>query len=336
MDVTRQDEAGLFPRLQQRTQYSFTVQWTYIRDEEWMPVDHFLIEYNSSKEPEYKHIELRRDERVRTINDCRSGTKYSVTITSIDINGKAIIRAKPLIVETSAPIKRPILKLLHNEPGAITIGWNVPQEFGDGKIKEYELQVNGQDYAKVISTQNEVTYTDCRPLRTYTFRLQAISRLADCNSDFSHVLDVTCPGALPITLERAHCRNVNKVKVAWNRPICQGGARVREYQLYYLKTNDANYRPSKEEIMKSEASILHTLSPASVEDSLKVEADKYYWAFLEAEIVPDGCPNIITPSIQLHTTKKPLPPEISVDIYGLKERQAYGKEIDYLVDKRDR
>ena len=24
---------------------------------------------------------------------------------------------------------------------------------------------------------------------------------------------------------------MNKVKVAWNRPICQGGARVREYKV---------------------------------------------------------------------------------------------------------
>lgn len=88
--------------------------------------------------------------------------------------------------------------------------------------------------------------------------------------------------------------------------------------------------------MKSEASILHTLSPASVEDSLKVEPNKYYWAFLEAEIVPDGCPNLITPSIQLHATMKPLAPEITVDIHGLKERQTFGKEMDYLVDKRDR
>ena len=51
-NVTRQDEVGLFPRLHQRTQYSITVQWTYIRDDEWMPVDHFLLEYNSSKKPE--------------------------------------------------------------------------------------------------------------------------------------------------------------------------------------------------------------------------------------------------------------------------------------------
>lgn len=100
--------------------------------------------------------------------------------------------------------------------------------------------------------------------------------------------------------------------------------------------DNENYRPTKEEIMKNETSILHTLSPGSVEDSLKVEPDKYYWAFLEAEIVPDGCPDLVTASIQLHTTKKPEPPEISVDVYGLKERMAFGKEIDYLVDKRDR
>ena len=99
---------------------------------------------------------------------------------------------------------------------------------------------------------------------------------------------------------------------------------------------DPNHRPTKEEIMKDETSILHTLSAVSVEDSLSVKADKYYWAFLEAEIVPDGCPNITTPSIQLQATKKPPPPEITVDIYGLKERQAFGKEMDYLVDKRDR
>ena len=88
--------------------------------------------------------------------------------------------------------------------------------------------------------------------------------------------------------------------------------------------------------MKDENSILHTLSSVSVEDSLKVQPDKYYWAFLEAEVVPDGCPNIMTPSVQLHATKKPPPPEISVDIYGLKERQTFEKEMVYLVDKRDR
>ena len=107
-------------------------------------------------------------------------------------------------------------------------------------------------------------------------------------------------------------------------------------QLYYLKVEDENYRPTKEEIMKNESSILHTLSSSSVEDSLKVEADKYYWAFLQAEIVPDGCPDILTASVQLHATKKPLPPEITIDVYGLKERQAFAKEMDYLVDKRDR
>ena len=88
--------------------------------------------------------------------------------------------------------------------------------------------------------------------------------------------------------------------------------------------------------MKNETSILHTLSPGSVEDSLKVKPYKYYWAFLEAEIVPDGCPDLVTASIQLHATKKPQPPEINVDVYGLKERIAFGREIDYLVDKRDR
>ena len=31
--------------------------------------------------------------------------------------------------------------LRHNEPGAITIGWSRPRVFGDGNIKEYELQV---------------------------------------------------------------------------------------------------------------------------------------------------------------------------------------------------
>ena len=108
------------------------------------------------------------------------------------------------------------------------------------------------------------------------------------------------------------------------------------FQLYYLKVEDPNHRPTKEEIMKDETSILHTLSSVSVEDSLNVQADKYYWVFLAAEIVPDGCPDIMTPSVQLHATKKPPAPEISVDIYGLKERQAFGKEMDYLVDKRDR
>ena len=88
--------------------------------------------------------------------------------------------------------------------------------------------------------------------------------------------------------------------------------------------------------MKNETSILHTLSPGSVEDSLKVEPDKYYWVFLEAEIVPDGCPDLVTASIQLHAIKKPQSPEINVDVYGLKERIAFGREIDYLVDKRDR
>ena len=77
-----------------------------------MPVDHFLLEYNSSNESEYIHIELQRSERVYTINDCIPGSKYCITVTSIDIDGKAIIRAKPLIIETSAPIERPVLKLL--------------------------------------------------------------------------------------------------------------------------------------------------------------------------------------------------------------------------------
>lgn len=76
--------------------------------------------------------------------------------------------------------------------------------------------------------------------------------------------------------------------------------------------------------------------PGSVEDSLKVEPDKYYWAILEAEIVPDGCPNLVTSSVKLHATKRPVAPEISVDIYGLKERQSFDKEMAYLVDKRDR
>ena len=106
------EEAGLYPRLHQRTQHFITVQWTYIRDDNWMPVDHFLLEYNSSHDPEYIHTELQRSERVYTINDCIPGSKYCIRVTSIDINGKVIIRAKPLIVETSAPVERPVLMLL--------------------------------------------------------------------------------------------------------------------------------------------------------------------------------------------------------------------------------
>lgn len=100
--------------------------------------------------------------------------------------------------------------------------------------------------------------------------------------------------------------------------------------------DNANERPSKDTIIDDSGSILHTLTPCAVEDSLKAEPDKYYWVILEAEIVPDGCPNLITPSIQLHATIKPVPPEISVDIYGLKERVTFDKEMAYLVDKRDR
>ena len=32
----------------------------------------------------------------------------------------------------------------HNEPGAITFGWNTPRVFGDGNIQEYQLQVGFQ------------------------------------------------------------------------------------------------------------------------------------------------------------------------------------------------
>lgn len=168
------EQPGLVTRLHDVTNNYISINWTYVRDDNWMPVDHFLVEYNSAIEPEYMQIDLHPSERLYTIDNCSAGTKYSITIASIDINGRAIVRAKPLVVETSAPIERPVLKLLHNEPGAITITWNRPREFGNARIREYSLQANGQHYAKIISTQTELTYTECRALRTYTFRLQVL------------------------------------------------------------------------------------------------------------------------------------------------------------------
>ena len=111
--------------------------------------------------------------------------------------------------------------------------------------------------------------------------------------------------------------------------------------MYYKETttnemyND-NDKPDPDKIFGHRHSIIKVHSPHDTVSFAKVKPNKNYWAILRAEIIPEGCPAVITSPIKVRATVRPVAPEISVNVYGVIEREEVNREISKLLDLQDR
>ena len=103
------------------------------------------------------------------------------------------------------------------------------------------------------------------------------------------------------------------------------------YELY----NDQQ-KPDPDKIFGHRHAIVRSYKPDATESTIKVDPRRSYWAILKADIVPDGCPPVITSPVRVCATVRPVPPQITLEIYGQRERMEADREIAMLLDKRDK
>lgn len=83
-----------------------------------------------------------------------------------------------------------------------------------------------------VSLQWTVT-TECVILTTLFSwcLLQAISTKDTCDSDWSEPLVVSCPGAEKPLIKRIQSKQINCIRIGWERPTLRGSARVESYKV---------------------------------------------------------------------------------------------------------
>lgn len=95
-------------------------------------------------------------------------------------------------------------------------------------------------------------------------------------------------------------------------------------------------KPDPDKIFGHRHAVVKTHKPNEIVSFVKVEPDKKYWAILRAEIVPEGCPAVITLPVRVRATIRPVAPHIKVNVYGELERAEANKEISKLLDVQDK
>ena len=95
-------------------------------------------------------------------------------------------------------------------------------------------------------------------------------------------------------------------------------------------------KPDPDKIFGHRHSIVHSHKPTEMECSIKVDPNKHFWAILKADIIPEGCPAVITQAVRVRATVKPAAPKIKLHVYGKQERLEANREIAILLDKQDK
>ena len=103
------------------------------------------------------------------------------------------------------------------------------------------------------------------------------------------------------------------------------------YEMY----NDQE-KPDPDKIFGHRHAVVKIHKPDETVSFVKVEPEKKYWAILRAEILPEGCPPVITLPVRVRATIRPVAPEITVNVYGRMERAEANKEIAKLLDIQDK
>lgn len=186
-------------------------------------LSHYKLLWNSVVNPSEKAVEIGQGEKNCTIHKCYQGANHLVKLVAIDQSGNIINTSKQLTVQTSAPPDAPNLSLKAKNFKYITIEWNKPKWYGEGKITEYKIFVNGIVEDKVPVDQLCYSFTRGHWCAEYAFQVQAVTGIDRLDSRPSDPLVVVWPGVQPPILQKMPAVGKSSVRVVWNVPVTTEG-----------------------------------------------------------------------------------------------------------------
>ncbi|EDO43307.1 predicted protein [Nematostella vectensis] len=330
-------EKSLVPKQQIRLRSLWTgneriaVQWDSVEDE----VDRYVVKWSSVLSPQPQEETLPATKTSMVIEECIAGTRHFIAVAAIDSHRKLIAKSTQLIVQTSAPLQKPVLRKRCALPSGLIIEWSQPPSIGDATPDQYEIKVD--DVSRDILDKSQLSYelASCHPCRQYSFQVRALSSKEGCDSDWSPALLITCPGARAPMLSRVRSSRIDCIHVGWEMPELCGGAVVECYKVYYLEV-DSRVEINAGGVIDSPHVITHgPLNGASTEDVL-YDVTSAYWVVLEVTLQPKGCHSVFSEPIRMLPARPPDPPVIDVRVHGLAERKALEGVVCHMILTRDR
>ncbi|CAD5112727.1 DgyrCDS1945 [Dimorphilus gyrociliatus] len=285
---------------------------------------HYKLTWSSVANPGDKDVELRPGEKSCTIHKCYQGTNHFVKLTAVDELGQIVDQSKQLTVQTSAPPDAPNLSLRAKNFKYITIEWNRPRCYGEGKIIEYKIFINGIVEEKVGPDQFHYSFTRGYWCSEYAFQVQAVTGIDRLDSRPSDPLVVIWPGVQPPVLQRVPAVGKSSVRIVWNVPITTDGIDIKQYKLV-----------CKDEETGNIAQIVAPIHPSTTEAEIHNLKSGVYQVFLEVHV--HGTQEVVrSDTLRIVPTISPDPPNVSVNVVGLEERRQVEKVTCDLINKRDR
>ncbi|PFX18395.1 Titin [Stylophora pistillata] len=314
---------------------SFSFEWTH-PPEILDTADHYVIKWSSVVQPQVQELTLPLMRTCHMIKDCSPGTNHFLVVAAVNAAGGLVSRSEQYLVQTSAPVQQPVLKLRLCCQTSITIEWSKPTTFGDAEIDHYELMVNRKSEAQLDVEFSEYKFNTFESCHEYTFVLKAVSTKPTCDSRWSEPLVVTCPGSEKPQIARIQSHQVNCISLGWKPPLLKGGAEVASYKVYYLEDNGELVTSGS--FTTNEKTIKHGPLPSQTEkdELFPVSPDRYYWVMLQLELLPDDCLAVCSEPIRTRAAVSPDSPLISLEVECLDERRRLEERICELTYKRDR